>query len=215
MFLIKMVRINLVPNNPQKIIIHVLYWKFKLFTKFELIFIYLHLKKLIMKLVTVFIALFLSFCISSYGQSSMTITNNSTCPYVVFLWAESPVYLGTTTHCSDIQTHLVVPCCGTTVLFPTPSNFEPIPGWDLLPHGYTSIIGSLCGGIMPYPACYPPDWIWSKAQVDFTGGCTPACPVVGEIGTCLGAGLPLTLTCGSTGSATWTNTGSNVSIDIW
>ena len=168
-----------------------------------------------MKLVTVLIALFLSLGYCSFGQS-MIVNNYSACPYSVFLWAESPSPSGMGINsCDSIQTHFVVPCCGIMpATFPTPYDIEGGPGWDYLPGGATTIGGYMCFGTWSYATCVPGDWIWTKAMVDYTGACTPVCPAVGTIGVCLGAGLPLTITCGSTGSATWTNVGSSVIIDI-
>ena len=167
-----------------------------------------------MKLVTVFIALFLSFCISGYGQRSMTIINNTACPYSVFLWAEAAATM-LTRSCTEIQTHLVVPCCSTMVFYANPYDFDATsggPGWDFLPGGGSTVKGRPCFGPWVSPACLLPDWNWTQAMVDFTGGCTPACPVVGTIGGC--PGVPLMITCGGSGAAIWTNIGGDITIEI-
>jgi hypothetical protein len=162
----------------------------------------------------IFVCMLLISITSYAGTGAVSITNNTSCDYIVTMFGHSATMIGGTPGCTDlISVTFTVPAT-TTYSWADPYDFEGGylggslggVGFTTYPGGYSSVCGSSCYGVLwPWSGYYPSDWMWTYATVDhawYSCSCGPA-GSIGQI-SCAGAMTiygPISCTTGT--SATW------------
>jgi len=164
------------------------------------------------KLKFLFIVALLAMGSSAFAQS-VTINNHTDFTVSVTMYASSPVYCLEPCGYMVGNTITVAPSYPlSTGGTPSPCNFSNSPGWSL----------GGCIGTSTYAWCSSPgtpsDFEWDYAYVEIHDACLPIPDYTCYVGYsgCGGSSTP-TLLGGCSGSdyATWTYSGSDVTIDIY
>jgi hypothetical protein len=132
-------------------------------------------------------------------NAALTIVNNSSCAQHITMYARCTC-LGAG-GCTGLVSNAFTVPGGCTFSWTDPCNFESGTGYSAFctsssPIGFTTTV---CG-------CYAPGapgFVWNYAHIDFTLPCS--CGIVGDLSAMPPCGSnPLTSSCTSTNSATWT-----------
>lgn len=190
--------------------------------------------KIMKKILTIFVII-LVFHGINHAQSLTVINNVTGCPsFRVTMYAQSPDLNAYSTGCSPrcneiIANGFTIPGGGTTYYWCDPLDFEAGSsgcGTSSMAIGWASLeCGSLSGSIEgspctanPWTPCLP-GWNWTSAYIDLgcLGTMNNVC-LAGSVGNGVCAGSTLTSTglfsCSGTLNATWTISGTNVTITI-